>query len=109
MQPPLHGERLMVRGPRIGAQAEVEVYDASESRIQFSADGTVVTVQGLDGDHRIDLQTVPAVPHMFLNPHVLVLYFGTDEPVLTVLTVLLGQPVAGPERLHRSSHLSATR
>ena len=99
----------MVRGPSIGAQAEVEVYDASESRIHFSADGTVVTVQGLDGDHHIDLQTVPAVPHMFHSPHVLVLYFGTDETVLTVLTELLGRPVAGPESLHRSPHLSTTR
>ena len=99
----------MISGPRIGAQAEVEVYDASESRIHVSADGTVVTVRGLDGDHRIDLQTVPAVPHLFHSPHVLVLYFGNDATVLTVLTELLGRPVAGPETPQRSAHLSATR
>jgi len=99
----LHGERLSVRGPSIGGQAEVEVYDASESRIHVSADGMVVTVRGPDGEHHIDLHTVPAVPHLFLNPHVLVLYFGTDDTVLTVLTELLGRPVAGPEPSHRST------
>ncbi len=61
------------RYTQYAAQAEVEVYDASESRIQFSSDGTVVTVRGRDGDHRIDLQTIPAVPHMFHNTHVLVI------------------------------------
>ena len=103
MQPPLHGERLSVRGASIGVQAEVEVYDASESRIHVSAGGTVLTVRGRDGEHRIDLQTVPAVPHMFHTPHILVLYFGNDEPVLTLLTELLGRPVTGPEPAHRST------
>ncbi len=93
----------MIRGSRIGAQAEVEVYDASESRIHVSADGTMVTVRGPDGDHRIDLQTVPAVPHLFLKSHVLVLYFGKDDTVLMLLTELLGRPVAGPEPAHRST------
>ncbi len=103
MQAPLHGERLSVRGPSIGAQAEVEVYDASESRIHVSADGMVLTVRGRDGEHRIDFQTVPAVPHLFHTPHILVLYFGNDEPMLTLLTELLGRQVAGPEPSHRST------
>ena len=67
MRPPLQGERLSISGSVIGAQAELHVYDATESRIQFRSNRTVLTVRAVGGDHSIDLQTVPVVPHMFMN------------------------------------------
>ena len=101
-QPVLRGKRLSLSGKNIPEQAEVEMYDASESRIQFSSAGTALTVRGPGGDQTIDLHNVPVVPHMFMNEQVLVLYFGDDEAVLNMLKELLGPPVAGPETLHRS-------
>ena len=101
LQPALEGERLGLSGKVIPEQAEVEMYDASESRIQFNSDGTALTVRGPSGDQSIDLHHVPVVPHMFLNNQVLVFYFSDDKTVLNLLKELLGPPVAGSETLHR--------
>jgi archaellin len=80
----------------IGEQAEVHVYDATESRIQFSSNGMILTVRSTGGDQSIDLHNVPVVPHMFMNKQVLVVYYESDQAVLNLLTDLLGAQVAGP-------------
>ncbi len=83
------GTQLRISGGDIKQPAEVQSFDYEDAR---TAEADAEQIQGGTG---IATVTWIAPPHFFRKERVLVLYVGTDQAVIDLLTEVLGRKFAG--------------
>jgi hypothetical protein len=94
-RPIWQGKRLSISGGNITQPAEIELYEDNDARVELGAGGKTLVVQSSNGEQSIDLGDPPIPMHVFRKGQRLVVYFGTDQSVLRLLTDMFGPQIVG--------------
>lgn len=88
---PESGTGLRITGAGISQPADLQVFEYGDAA-QASADAAQI---GPDGNPKTMMILWIEPPHFFQAERIIVLYIGTDQAVIDLLTTVLGPPFAG--------------